>query len=56
VDGGAGLMTAAAGGESGGLRNQVDQQVVAVMPDRGDRKALPKGQKRINIVHKNAGL
>ncbi|MAD27741.1 MAG: hypothetical protein CMK75_06930, partial [Pseudomonadales bacterium] len=21
-----------------------------------DRKALPKGQKRINIVHKNAGL
>ncbi|WVM91083.1 hypothetical protein UMZ34_17535 [Halopseudomonas pachastrellae] len=56
MDGGAGLMAAAAGGQSGGLRNQVDQQVVAVRPDRSDRKALPKGQKRINIVHKNAGL
>ncbi|MED5492226.1 MAG: hypothetical protein VYD45_08895, partial [Pseudomonadota bacterium] len=32
------------------------QQVIAVRPDRSDRKALPKGQKRINIVHKNAGL
>ena len=29
---------------------------IAVRPDRSDRKALPKGQKRINIVHKNAGL
>jgi hypothetical protein len=27
VDGGAGLMAAAAGRQSGGLRNQVDQQV-----------------------------
>ena len=49
-------MAAAAGRQSGGLRNQVDQQVIAVRPDRSDRKALPKGQKRINIVHKNAGL
>ena len=56
MDGGAGLMAAAADGQSGGLRNQVDQQVVAVRPDCSDRKALPKGQKRINIVHKNAGL
>jgi hypothetical protein len=56
VDGGAGLMAAAAGGEPSGLRNQVDQQIVAVRPDGNDRKALPKGQKRINIVHKNAGL
>ncbi|WVM91101.1 hypothetical protein UMZ34_11175 [Halopseudomonas pachastrellae] len=56
MDGGIGLMAAAAGGQSGGLRNQVDQQVIAVRPDRSDRKALPKGQKRINIVHKNAGL
>lgn len=56
MDGGAGPMAAAAGGELGGLRNQVDQQIVAVRPDRADRKALPKGQKRINIVHKNAGL
>ncbi|WP_447809545.1 hypothetical protein [Pseudomonas putida] len=56
MDGGAGLMAAAAGGEPSGLRNQVDQQIVAVRPDGNDRKALPKGQKRINIVHKNAGL
>ena len=56
MDGGAELMAAAAAGQSGGLRNQVDQQVIAVRPDRSDRKALPKGQKRINIVHKNAGL
>ncbi|MEH6538595.1 hypothetical protein [Halopseudomonas sp.] len=49
-------MAAAADGQSGGLRNQIDQQVIAVRPDRSDRKALPKGQKRINIVHKNAGL
>ncbi|MGE8063519.1 hypothetical protein, partial [Pseudomonas sp. NPDC089547] len=49
-------MATAAGGEPGGLRDQVDQQVIAVWPDRDDRKALPKGQKRINIVHKNAGL
>jgi len=56
VDGDAGLVAAAAGGESVGLWDQVDQQRLAVRPDGDDRKALPKGQKRINIVHKNAGL
>ena len=56
MDGAAGVMAAAAGGKPGGLRDQVDQQIVAVRPDRDDRKALPKGQKRINILHKNAGL
>ncbi|WP_409489216.1 hypothetical protein ACK1U3_16925 [Pseudomonas promysalinigenes] len=56
MDAGAGLIAAAAGGKSGGLWDHIDQQVVAVRSDRSDRKALPKGQKRINIVHKNAGL
>jgi hypothetical protein len=56
VDGGAGLIAAAAGWESTELRDEVDQQVIAIRPDGDHRKALPKGQKRINIVHKNAGL
>lgn len=56
MDGGAGSVAAAASGKSGALWDQVDQQVIAVRLDGGDRKALPKGQKRINIVHKNAGL
>jgi len=56
MDGGAGPVAAAAGGKSGALWDEVDQQAIAVRLNGGDRKALPKGQKRINIVHKNAGL
>ena len=56
MDGGAGLMAAAASRESAGIWDQIDQQRFAVKSDANDRKALPKGQERINIVHKNAGL
>lgn len=30
--------------------------LISVWPDRDDRKALLKGQKRIDIVHRNAGM
>jgi hypothetical protein len=56
MDGGAGLMAAAASRESAGIWDQIDQQRFAVKSDANDRKALPKGQERINIVHKNTGL
>ena len=56
VNGCTGLVTTAAGRKSGGAGDQVDLQPITIRFDGNDRKALPEGQKRINIVHKNAGL